>query len=626
MIHYRSISQPPKSSSTLTKSSSKVQYLPCSYVYPFTSSYSSTSASMPTLNQPTFTDQPRFQSNLPMRKLSKLSNLCWVSSVSQPDLTVTTPTPTMSPASSLPTSRASSPVPPSISARGSTGYLPSPNISPLGSGNVYINENGSRGSKQNIQLGSTNNYMDTAQVIYTASLLLNNNGVVTNSPYSSNNSLSQHGGSGQNLSQYGGGSMHNMSQLDSSQLKNSYYHQGQAINQAIHEGPASSDMSRQSSPSHQNMAPNGQAHGFLQPEINLNNQSLPSVNGSAGTVHPTFLHLDGSAQHGGNGINQGNSSGQWMPPFGNMVINSNPSVDGYQSHDGGGMNHPGYPNQSYQTSDHSQNFPQGRIIPQNLYQIGSSVPSQPAIGAHSLSYCVNGQTIIPFTYLNSAIPQAAMDHGTQQPHHEQLNHNHGEQAAYSSNLLHANNASNMPNYFSPDGNLYVDHNHPNLVYRVLRQDTSPAKQLQDANKPCAIISPNQQQAGSGRSSTPAWSPDIEKAKTASNSREGTSSPETRDVGTSCHDLDPEPRAIPFMVETCQICNLFTGSTSEQHTCKPSSYYSYAPCLYGDKVVEINEGQSVASGAEQKSKQSQALQRKRLVNFARRFLQRSIILL
>ncbi len=49
-----------------------------------------------------------FQPHLPAaRKLSKLSNLCWVSSVSQPDLTLTTTT--LSPVNSLPTSRASSP-------------------------------------------------------------------------------------------------------------------------------------------------------------------------------------------------------------------------------------------------------------------------------------------------------------------------------------------------------------------------------------------------------------------------------------------------------------------------------------------------------------------------------------
>ena len=70
-----------------------------------------------------------FQPHLPARKLSKLSNLCWVSSVSQPDLTLTTTT--LSPVTSLPTSRASSP-----------GAPISRGASPFGSGTISHHQHG----------------------------------------------------------------------------------------------------------------------------------------------------------------------------------------------------------------------------------------------------------------------------------------------------------------------------------------------------------------------------------------------------------------------------------------------------------------------------------------------------
>ena len=104
-----------------------VQYIPCAFILP---NYGNVSVSMPTLN-----NQQQFQNNVapvfPHRKLSKLSNLVWTSSVSQPDLTRTITTPTVSPATSVPTSRASSPAPPSISARGSPHGVPSPYLSPM---------------------------------------------------------------------------------------------------------------------------------------------------------------------------------------------------------------------------------------------------------------------------------------------------------------------------------------------------------------------------------------------------------------------------------------------------------------------------------------------------------------
>ena len=98
----------------------------------------------------------------PHRRLSKMSNLMWTSSVSQPDLTMSTSTTTMSPTSlmspstSQPTTRASSPGPPSVSARGTPG--PSPFISPLGSGSIYYQDL-SYLSQALSQLGVSQNYV-----------------------------------------------------------------------------------------------------------------------------------------------------------------------------------------------------------------------------------------------------------------------------------------------------------------------------------------------------------------------------------------------------------------------------------------------------------------------------------
>ena len=181
----RSCSQPPVNNSstvsiteTMTEKQLEArdkvaQYLPCTFVYPYTSNLASTSLSLPSLttesnglpansnmgSKNAFQHQSALNANfgsaaapsgnLPMRKLSRLSNLCWVSSVSQPDLqtagAITTVTTAMSsPATSLPTSRASSPVPPSISARGSVAM--SPAISSMGSNNSVYNTTMSNGS------------------------------------------------------------------------------------------------------------------------------------------------------------------------------------------------------------------------------------------------------------------------------------------------------------------------------------------------------------------------------------------------------------------------------------------------------------------------------------------------
>ena len=110
-----------------------VHYLPYAFILP---NYGQVSVSLPTLN--TAPPPPGLLPPAPatQRKLSKLSNLVWTVSASQPDLgrpTTTLSPSSRSPAASLPTSRASSPAPASISARCSPGQGPSPYLSPLDS-------------------------------------------------------------------------------------------------------------------------------------------------------------------------------------------------------------------------------------------------------------------------------------------------------------------------------------------------------------------------------------------------------------------------------------------------------------------------------------------------------------
>ena len=86
-----------------------VEYIPCSFILP---NYGGVSVSLSTLdNQSIQPNSNLTQPLLPQRKLSRLSNLVWTTSVSQPDLTRVVTTPTVSPTCSYPTSRAASPSP-----------------------------------------------------------------------------------------------------------------------------------------------------------------------------------------------------------------------------------------------------------------------------------------------------------------------------------------------------------------------------------------------------------------------------------------------------------------------------------------------------------------------------------
>ena len=172
----RSTSQPPIKNQQMgsyytTENGSIVQYIPYSFIYTGNANISNSLPSLPGVQtgnangtlrrQPTPSFPSTEVTGLPHghshRRLSKMSNLLWTSSVSQPDLTMTTTSTTMSPSTSQPTSRASSPVPPSISARGTPGQGPSPYISPLGSGSIFYQDLSCLSQALN-QLGVAQNY------------------------------------------------------------------------------------------------------------------------------------------------------------------------------------------------------------------------------------------------------------------------------------------------------------------------------------------------------------------------------------------------------------------------------------------------------------------------------------
>jgi hypothetical protein len=74
----------------------------------------------------------------------------------------------------------------------------------------------------------------------------------------------------------------------------------------------------------------------------------------------------------------------------------------------------------------------------------------------------------------------------------------------------------------------------------------------------------------------------------------------RSVGTSCSDLllaweqqqfpassTAVATTIPFVVEMCQICNVFLKGSGDGQCARP--YYRYSPCQYGGQVVVAAEG-------------------------------------
>ncbi len=462
-----------------------VQYLPCSFVYPYTSNLSNTSLSMPSLNENLLAHHRQvsdgLEGSLPMRKLSRLSNLCWVSSVSQPDLTTTVTT--ISPANSLPTSRASSPVPPSISARGS--YNLSPVISPMGS-------NSSIQSGHHIHMGS--------------------NGSV-------------HSNSGHHV-------------VASSSL------------------PRTS--SRVASPVRQRCG--GQVYQMPHQQHVYQELSYPpGVNNGTNTVQ--LSEVDGSQY--------------------NMRSNDNFTYNI--------INDP--VNNSMITNQQQVNY-------NNLKQTGNQMGF-----AQNLVYLTEDGSILPVknfsepstVYYQQPQPQINNINPMMDPYYHQQ-----QQHFYNNNI--------------PEVNQQTSRRRSSLLYRVQRRSISP-KPVSEQLKPCAVIPPN-----SVIDSDPNGAKSKEYTSNSPTFKEkcsgATASPQKTDVGTSCEDLSPHnersltPTGVnnnnqqpyPFVVETCQICNVFSPASSgnyDELNCTLSSnnnipYFSYTPCLYGTQIVLLKnqDGQAV----------------------------------
>ena len=439
----------------------------------------------------------------------------------------------------------------------------------------------------------------------------------------SGHNLSQNGGSGQNVPKYGGSCQNLSKHGGSGQIMSQ--NDGSGQNVSLHE--RSVQNLSQNWGSGQNLSQQGglgqSVPHYVVSDQNLSQDGGPGQNGtgSIGGLQPNVAQLDGSIQ---GGIQQTCynyiHSGQNMSQFGIAEPSNSGGIGQHMIAEGAAglnINNLGGLDQNFfQNEGPLQDYSQIRNIPQHLHQVGGPAIHQQALGVQNHNYY--GQKVSPYTYVNNSMLQASTqamsELGINQMNVGQLNQSTSEQV-FPSNLVYiahdSNPSSEITQCYNIGGNLQADSNHlnPNLVYRVNRQSTSPAKQPLEATKPCAIISPQLLDHSELNRSSPAKSPDLGKLKASSTSREATCSPDTRDVGTSCDLNVEESRPIPFVVETCQICNLF--SNGAEHTCQPPSYYSYSPCLYGNKVVEVNEDtQIVAANKDQNTNNSQALRIKR----------------
>ena len=488
-------SMPPTQTTVTSKQQQQprekpVQYLPCSFVYPYTSNLTNTSLSMPSLNENLLAHHRQvtdgLEGSLPMRKLSRLSNLCWVSSVSQPDLTTTVTT--ISPANSLPTSRASSPVPPSISARGS--YNLSPAISPMGS-------NSSIQSGHHIHMGSNGSvHSNSGHHVVTSSSV----------PRTSSRVASP-------VRQRCGGQMYQMP------------HQQQVYQDLPYPSGVNNNMS--------------------------NTIHLPEIDGSQYMMrsNDNFTY---------NIIND---------PVNNSMLSN-----------------------------------QQQINYNNLKPTGNQMGF-----AQNLVYLTEDGSILPV--MNYSEPSAGY---YQQPQQQQINNNinpmmdpyYQQQQPQQQHFYNNNNI--------PEVNQQTSRRRRSLLYRVQRRSISP-KPVSEQLKPCAVIPPN-----SVIDSDPNGSKSKECTSNSPTFKErcsgATASLMKTDVGTSCEDLSSihersltptgannnnNQQPYPFVVETCQICNVFSPGSSGKHdefNCTNNNvpYFSYTPCLYGTQIVMLKnqDGQAV----------------------------------
>jgi hypothetical protein len=522
-----------------------------------------------------------FQPHLPAaRKLSKLSNLCWVSSVSQPDLTLTTTT--LSPVNSLPTSRASSPGAPL--SRCTSPHPPPPLAGGSPYGSAYLvgraGGGGGGGSLGGSQVGLSS---------------------LTSTTSSSSYYLNQLAGQQQLVRQQ---------QQQQVPVYTSRFEQRQSAAAALLFPSSSSPPNHmfQPDPGPPFMSYHPQLYSHRSPEP----QPAPFVrggggwSGSGGLLYspplPELLSPSYEQQQQFNAWNVSGGGGSMSPPpYPTEVllsdINGNQQEWQQQEH-----------KQQHWQQEHKQHWQQEQ---KQHWQQEHMQHWQPMVSA-----CCSGV---------GGLPQHRID----------LNQNHvgggggGEQRYLQQQLQQQQQLRASPS-------------------RSLAASSFPGGGGVEQGKPCAIIMPQQQQhqllgreecggcrcsssssppsplfglphaSGGGGDMEQLYKQQQQRAVSVPRQTAAATSPQQpgrslwlpprlqRSVGTSCSDLlaweqqqqlqEQFPASdstavvaatIPFVVEMCQICNVFLKGSGDGQCARP--YYRYSPCQYGGQVV-VAEGE------------------------------------
>ena len=456
-----------------------------------------------------------------MRKLSRLSNLCWVSSVSQPDLTATVTT--VSPANSLPTSRASSPVPPSISTRGS--YTMSPGVSPMGSSN-------------SIQSGHV--AMGVTQMGSNSSIQSSNNGSTCIPNMGSNNGIAF----GHYVTSAGSGVPRTCSGVRS--------------------------------PNHHSL---GNSSVFTQ-------QASPF--GSANSVNNGVSQFGSGKDMYNPGTSYGSSNNMVNPMYtqevdSNQYMMRNENFQ-YKETDTQPVNICSMVN-----NQHPMNY--------NINSVGNQIGF-----AQNLVYLTEDGTILPV--MNYSDPSTNSYYG------QTVNNTLQTAVDPYQQQTNCNNTNN-------DVNDHTSRRRKSLLYRVQRRSISPKPDVSEQFKPCAVIPPNSiiDYDSRGTAKPPEVNFNSQRMEKSCDQEQQYPQQLKSDVGTTCDDLESSsnkttsatPQPYPFVVETCQICNVFSPApltnnmkidNSHNNNNRSNNniipYYSYTPCMYGNQLVLLNNenGQQV----------------------------------
>jgi len=491
----RSSSQPPNyhAGSYFTNEKGQIlQYVPCTFIYP---NDTNASLSLPSLNVPSLVPEALKQqiNQYPQQKLSKLSNLCWTTSVSQPDLTRPIGTPIMSPSNSLPTSRASSPVPPSISARGSPGNGPSPHVSPMGSGLVYNQDINHLNAALN-QLSLTQGYIYPPQ-----------------HPRTSSNTAELRNANLQPLQDLNGNQatyqVHQSGQLPT--LLSSNLHN---MTPKVHNVTSVGQPQDKTKPN--GLSASGQY--MIQPDKNVwycqyvsvpNSESMNLNQHLGGSPIPTEqIDRTGKPMHNEKRGNSSSPKRSVSLSIGGAATNVKPCA----------------------------------VIAPHLVQTQASKNSKDRFGLNTQSTPTTGGA---FIRNSSPVPSIKVDNefglSSSAPAHNQCwtfqttaADTTDEFVTSKQNFIERSQATTNNSGSCPDINYTVD----TLV-----------------------------------------------------------STEKRSIGTSCTDLE---KPVPFVVETCQICNLFhpQSLSKAEEASLGNPYFTYSPCLYGHKIIK-NRGISQMSEGE-----------------------------